>query len=310
MAVTITNDLLYYLVFSIWLITAFIVHYFIKSYTKPHETTVSNPPPAPPAFPFIGHLHLIGKVLPKSLQALSTRYGPLISIRLGASHCVVASNADVAKQIFKTQELNFCSRPEFGASEYFIYRGSRFILAQYGDYWRFMKKLCMTRLLSVPQLHKFVDVRDEEKIKLLESVMKCCVDGQICDIGGLLTTFTNNVICRMAMSTRCSGDVNEGLEIKEIVKTCLQLAGKVHVGDVLGPLKMFDFSGNGNKLMRALLKFDRILEKIINQHEENNLKGFDSNPRKDLMDILLEVYNDPNAELKLTRKDIKSFFLV
>ncbi|KAK1578631.1 hypothetical protein Q3G72_031862 [Acer saccharum] len=313
MAITNAGDMLYYLVFLIWFITALLVHYFMKSYSKPHHSTpqISNPPPpSPPALPIIGHLHLIGKVLPKSFQTLARRYGPLMQLRLGASTCVVASTADVAKEIFKNQELNFCSRPEFGSSEYFIYRGSRFVLAQYGDYWRFMKKLCMTRLLSVPQLNKFADVREEEKIKLVESVMKCCIQGHPCDLTTEFTTLTNNTICRMAMSTRCSGKDNEAEEIKGWIRTCLQLAGKVSVGDILGPLKIFDFSGNGNKLKSALLKYDRIVEKVLKEHEEKAVKGnFDPNQRKDLMDILLEVYNDPSAELKLTKKDIKSFFL-
>jgi hypothetical protein len=31
---------------------------------------------------------------------------------------------------------------------------------------------------------------------------------------------------------------------------------------------------------------------------------------KDLMDILLEVYHDKNAEIRITRKQMKTFFLV
>lgn len=309
MAITSASDILYYVMFLIWFITAFLIHSFIKTYLKPALFPISQPP-GPPALPFIGHLHLVGKVLPKSFQALARRYGPLMQLRLGASTCVVVSSADVAKEIFKTQELNFSSRPEFGSSEYFIYRGSRFVLAQYGDYWRFMKKLCMTRLLAVPQLDKFIDVREQEKMKLVESVMKCYKEGKPCDLSKELTTLTNNTICRMAMSTRCSGSHNDAEEIEGLIKTCLELAGKVSVGDVLGPLKIFDFSGNGKKLMAGLYKFDRIVERILKEHEEKALKGFDPDQRKDLTDILLEIYKDPTAELKITKKDIKSFLLV
>ncbi|KDP37372.1 hypothetical protein JCGZ_06826 [Jatropha curcas] len=159
----------YYPLFLIWFITAFLVHLFIKSFKPP---TQIHAPPSPPALPLIGHLHLIGSVLPKSFQELAGRYGPLMEIRLGASTCVVASNATAAKEIFKTHDLNFSSRPKFGSPEYFIYRGSRFVTAQYGDQWRFMKKLSMTKLLSVPQLDKFTNVCDEEKVKLVEPVLR------------------------------------------------------------------------------------------------------------------------------------------
>ncbi|KAJ6699919.1 FLAVONOID 3'-MONOOXYGENASE-RELATED [Salix purpurea] len=298
-----TADMFYYLLFLLWCVTALLVHFFIKTFLKSRRQ--NNLPPSPQALPVIGHLHLIGPVLAKSFQTLAIRYGPLMQIRLGASTCVVASNAVVAKEIFKTQDLNFSSRPEFGSSEYFIYRGSRFVTAQYGDYWRFMKKLCMTRLLSVPQLDKFTDVRDEEKVKLVESVMGCARDEKLCDLNCELTAFTNNTICRMTMSTRCSGSDTDADQIERLVKTCLQLAGKLSLGDILGPFRIFDFSGNGKKLVGALQTYDRLVERVLQEHEEKAEKGFEEGERKDLMDILLEIYNDPAAEIKLSKNDIK-----
>jgi len=265
-------------------------------------------PQSPPALPFIGHLHLIGKVLPVSFQSLAHKYGPLMEIRLGASKCVVVSSSSVAREIFKEQELNFSSRPEFGSAEYFKYRGSRFVLAQYGDYWRFMKKLCMTKLLAVPQLEKFADIREEEKLKLVDSVAKCCREGLPCDLSSQFIKYTNNVICRMAMSTRCSGTDNEAEEIRELVKKSLELAGKISVGDVLGPLKVMDFSGNGKKLVAVMEKYDLLVERIMKEREAKAKKK--DGTRKDILDILLETYRDPTAEMKITRNDMKSFLLV
>ncbi|KAL9361533.1 hypothetical protein Peur_044318 [Populus x canadensis] len=302
-----TTDMFYYLLFLLWFVTALLAHFFIKTFLR--SRSQNNLPPSPPALPVIGHLHLIGSVLAKSFQTLAVRYGPLMQIRLGASTCVVASNAVVAKEIFKTQDINFSSRPEFGSSEYFIYRGSRFVTAQYGDYWRFMKKLCMTRLLSVPQLEKFTDILDEEKVKLVESVMGRAREGKLCDLSGEFTALTNNTICRMTMSTRCSGSNNDADQIERLVKTCLQLAGKLSLGDILGPFKIFDFSGNGKKLVGALQAYDRLVERIFKEHEEKANKGFEEGERKDFMDILLEIYNDPTAEIKLSKNDIKSFLL-
>ncbi|KAF3442604.1 hypothetical protein FNV43_RR16520 [Rhamnella rubrinervis] len=300
---TIASDIFYYFLFFIWLITAFLVHYFIKTIIK-RTTPMVKAPPSPKALPIIGHLHLISSVLPKSFQNLARRHGPLMQLRLGASTCVVVSNADVAKEIFKTQELNFSSRPEFGSSEYFIYRGSRFVTAQYGDYWRFMKKLCMTRLLAVPQLDRSVEIREQELVKLLESVKTRAREGEAFDLSRGLTRLTNNTICRMAMSTRCSGTDNEAEKIHKVVKDCLMLAGKLSTGDILGPLKVLDFSGNGKKLVSALNYFDQLVEKIMKEHEDKASSG-----AQDLTDILLEIYRDPKAELKLSRNDIKSFLL-
>ncbi|CAN1773071.1 3,9-dihydroxypterocarpan 6A-monooxygenase [Linum perenne] len=311
-----TTYTLYYPFFFIWLTTAFLSFFLAKALKRRRIKTPSGaPPPSPPALPIVGHLHLIGRGLPKSFQALAQTYGPLIQIRMGFSTCVVASNDAVAKQIFKAQDLNFSSRPEFGSSEYFIYRGSRFVTAQYGEYWRFMKKLSMTRLLSVPQLRLFADVVDDEKVRLVMSAARCADDGSLFDLSSAFTKLTNNTICRMAMSTRCSGTNKDAEEIAGLVKTCLQLAGRLSVGDILGPFQFLDyFSGTGKKLIGALTKYDRIVSRVIKEHEEKALtfEGDLKNGevwRKDVLDILLETCNDPTAEIKLSQNDIKSFLL-
>ena len=113
---------------------------------------------------------------------------------------------------------------------------------------------------------------------------------------------------RMAMSTRCSGTDNEAEEIRELVKKSLELAGKISVGDVLGPLKVMDFSGNGKKLVAVMEKYDLLVERIMKEREAKAKKK--DGTRKDILDILLETYRDPTAEMKITRNDMKSFLLV
>ncbi|RDY01615.1 Cytochrome P450 93A3, partial [Mucuna pruriens] len=265
-------------------------------------------PPSPPTLPIIGHLHLLGSVIPKSFQELARLYGPLIQLRLGASTCVVVSNAQVAKQVMKTHDLNFCYRPQFGSSEYFLYKGSAFITAPYGPYWRFMKKLCVTQLLSSSQLGRFVHIREDEIEKLLKSLMASSTQGQASDLTFHLTALTNNVMCRMAMSTTCFDKVNDAQEIHGLVREFLHVGAKLSMGEVLGPFGKLDLFGYGKKLVKIVDKFDQVLERILEEHQERNS---DSCPGQtgDMMDILLQVYKDPNAEVRLTRNDIKAFFL-
>lgn len=87
------------------------------------------------------------------------------------------------------------------------------------------------------------------------------------------------------------------------------LAGKLSLGDILGPLKVFDFSGNGKKFVKTLKRFDGLVERIMKEHEAANNGGGDAETKRDLLDILLEIYKDPNAEMKITRNDVKSFLL-
>lgn len=306
-----TADVLFLFCFLIssWFLSTILCK-SIKNYV--HFGTKLRPPPSPPALPIIGNLHLTGSVLSKSLHNLAHKHGPIIQLHLGASTCYVVSDAMIAKEILKTNELNFISRPEFDCSDNNIYRGSGFVTAPYNTYWRFMKKLCMTRLLATSQLNQLVHVREEEIMKLVDSLINISREGKSCNLKQEFITMTNNVICRMAMSTRCvEDDANEAKEVKELVNQIVVLGGKLSAGNILGPLAKLDLFGHGRQLRNALEKFDRLVEKIIKEHEDQReMKDMEGSGWRDLMDILLAISGDSNAEMNLTRKDIKAFFLV
>lgn len=76
----------------------------------------------------------------------------------------------------------------------------------------------------------------------------------------------------------------------------------------MGPLRVLDFSGNGKKLVAVMEKYDLLVEKIMKERETMVMKT--EGMRKDILDILLETYRDPSAEMKITRNDMKSFLLV
>lgn len=288
---------------ALLIFTLLILKFLISIRTTTRSSKVGSPPPSPPSLPIIGHLHLLGSVIPKSFQTLANLYGPLIQLRLGASICVVVSNAKVAKQVMKTHDLNFCYRPQFGSSDYFLYKSSYFITAPYGPYWRFMKKLCATQLLSSSQLGRFMHIREQEIEKLLKSLVVCSCEGKSTDLSLDLTGLTNNILCRMAMNTTCFDDAGE---IQCLVRDFLHVGAKLSMGEVLGPLRKLDLFGYGKKLRKIVGKFDKILERIMMEHEEKNTESCQG----DMMDILLQVYRNPNAEVSLTRNDIKAFFLV
>lgn len=71
-----------------------------------------------------------------------------MQIRIGSSHFLVASDLDTARQILKTNDVEFASKFVFAPSHYNIYEDAEFVNAPYGPYWRFMKKLCMTKLFA------------------------------------------------------------------------------------------------------------------------------------------------------------------
>ncbi|KAH0720093.1 hypothetical protein KY284_005123 [Solanum tuberosum] len=164
----------------------------------------------------------------------------------------------------------------------------------------------MTEILSAQQISKFADVRKEEMMKVLEFLVKFSEQGDACDVGIQLMAMTNNLICRLSMSTRTSTNVDESAEIREIAKGIVLLAGQLGLGEIFGPLKKYDLLGAGKKAKALLLKFDKFMDGIIKKHEDERRVG--GKERRDMMDILLEIADDENAEMKLTSNGIKGLF--
>ncbi|KAG2671543.1 hypothetical protein I3760_13G002300 [Carya illinoinensis] len=302
------TDTQYYLFcFFVWIFSTLLLRSLIR---KPNNQEPAigdlHLPPSPPALPLIGHLHLLGLTLYKSLHKLSLQYGPLLYLRLGPSRTLlVVSSASMATEVFKVNDLVFSDRPTIAFADELPkdVGGVGFFSAPYGEYWRFMRKLSMTQLLGARQIEQSRSIRQEEIARLLHSVLESADRGEVVDLGAELMKLTNNSTCRLAMSTRVSGENSEAEQIRELVKNSLQLASKVCFGDVLGPFKKLSFWLYGKQVADMDKRYDEILERIWKEHEE--ISGKKEN--EDLMDILLKVYKDDKAEFKMTRRHIKAF---
>ncbi|KAF5474086.1 hypothetical protein F2P56_006019 [Juglans regia] len=303
-AVDFTN---YCYLFFFWIIATLVWSSFVRKFVY-FRSNIRHPP-SPPALPFIGHLYLLSSKLPKSFETLAKRYGPLMQIRIGDTNFLVASEASLAKEILKTHDVDFASKYQFGGGQNLIYKDLSFINCPYGTYWRFMKKLCVTKLFAGPQIDRFILIREQETLKLLKSLINRASNGEASDLSMELSTLTNNMICRMAMGKKWSENPNLPMEIKNLVRAIMGSGAKLGFIEVFGPLSRFDISGYGKKLRDALWAFDRVLEQIMKDYETMEMKDGTGEGKKDVMDILLETYRDPNAELKLTKEQIRFFFL-
>ncbi|WOL20707.1 Cytochrome P450 [Canna indica] len=267
-------------------------------------------PPSPIGLPIIGHLHLVAPIPHQALHKLSMRYGDLIHLRLGSVPCVVASSAEVAKKLLRTNDLSFSDRPQSKAVSYLTYGSSDFSFAPYGPYWRFVKKLCVSELLGVRTLHQLLPTRREEIVALMKTLHDKSLEGKAIDMGGELIRLTNNVISRMMMSRRCLVSDGEFEEVRKLVKEVAELTGKFNLADYIGLCKNLDLQGLNRRIEDVHRRFDGMMEKILKDKEEVRRKMKETGSMaKDLLDILIDISEDATAEVRLTKENIKAFVL-
>jgi hypothetical protein len=279
-------------------------------------------PPSPWSLPVIGHLHLVRPPVHRTFRDLAARLGPLMHIRLGSTHCVVASSADVACELIRTHEGKISERPLTAVARQFAYGSDGFAFAPYSPHWRFMKRLCMSELLGPRTVEQLRPVRRAGLVSLLQSVLLASSSSSEVDLTGALIQLSNTSIIRMMAST-VPASVTE--EAQVLVKAVAELVGAFNVEDYISVCRGWDLQGLGRRAADVHRRFDALMEDMITHKEEarqaRRMRGDGgeqaekkaSTPleSKDLLDILLDKMEDEAAaEVKLTRQKIKAFFIV
>ena len=274
-------------------------------------------PPSPRALPIIGHLHLLGPLIHHSFHELSSRYGPLLYLKLGSVPCIVASTPELAKQLLKANDLAFSSRPNSIAVDHLTYN-SAFAFAPNGPYWKFIKKLVTTELLGNRTLNQFLSIRTKELHQFIRLLVKKAEAGERVNVTDELLKLTSNIISQMMLSIRCSGTDSQAEDARTLAREVTKIFGEFNISDFIWFCRNLDLQGFRKRFEDVHRRYDALLEKIITGREELRKRKesremtFDEGDHdvKDILDILLDGLENKNLEITLTRNHIKALVLV
>jgi cytochrome P450 len=265
----------------------------------------------------IGSLGVLAGALPphRVLAALAARYGPLMHLRLGSYHAVVASSAETARLVLKTHDLALADRPPTTAGEITSYGYQGIVHTPYGAYWRMARKLCATELFSARRVESFERVRAEEMRALVRGLFRCA--GSAVAVREHVSGATLRNILRMAVGEKWSGCYGsaEGEAFRRTLDEAFAVTGAVsNVGEWVPWLGWLDVQGCARRMKRLLELHDRFYENIVNEHEERRRRSGDGDGEfvaSDLVDVLLRLAEEdshkPDSEAKLTRVSVKAF---
>lgn len=269
-----------------------------------------NLPPGPKPWPIIGNLNLIGHLPHQSIHHLSLKYGPLMQLQFGSFPVIVGSSVEMAKQILKTQDLIFASRPKTAAGKYTTYNNSNITWSPYGAYWRQARKMCLMELFSARRLDSFEYIRVEETQALLRGLF--AASGGTVLLKDHLSTVSLNVISRMVLGKKYTEETESETpivtpdEFKKMMDELFLLNGVLNIGDSIPWIGFLDLQGYVRRMKALSRKLDRFLEHVLDEHNERR-KGVEDYVTKDMVDVLLQLADDPNLDVKLTRTGVKAF---
>ncbi|XP_049395444.1 premnaspirodiene oxygenase-like [Solanum stenotomum] len=281
--------------FSLFLFVCFL---FLLIKWKNSNSKTKRLPPGPWKLPLIGSMfHLLGGLPHQVLRDLAKKYGPIMHLQLGEVSLVVVTSPDMAKQVLKSHDIAFASRPKLLAAEILFYNASDIVFSPYGDYWRQMRKICIMELLSAKNVKSFNSIRQDEVLHMIEFFRLST--GETVNATKKFYQFASSMTCRSAFGKV----LKEQDELILLIKKLSRFLEGFDMADIFPSLKFLHvLRGMKDKIMDAHHELDAILENIINEHKNNGELGGEGN----LVATLLRLMKEGGFQFPITKDNIKA----
>ncbi|PSS08394.1 Cytochrome P450 CYP736A12 like [Actinidia chinensis var. chinensis] len=253
---------------------------------------------------------MLGHLPHRSLQNLAKKYGPIMSMKLGSKPAIIVSSPEAAELFLKTHDILFASRPKIQASDIISYGSRGLVFSEYGPFWRNIRKLCTSELLSVAKIDSYVGTRKEE-VEVLVGRLTAARE-VVVDVTEVVERLIEDMTCRM-MFGRCGDD---RFDLTSVIHEGVTLMGAFNVADFVPFLGPFDLQGLTPRLKASSKAIDDILEIIIDDHvHKQEAKATNKmKQHEDFVDVMLSLINQSSSihdELpySIDRMNIKAIIL-
>ncbi|KAF8404305.1 hypothetical protein HHK36_009188 [Tetracentron sinense] len=249
-------------------------------------------PPGPIGLPVVGSLFQVGKRPHESLAKLANTHGPLMTVQLGFVTTVVASSADMAKEILQKHDQAFSGRtvPDSvtGQADYDV--SVAWIPTE--PRWRKLRKLCNTQIFTTQRLDALQGLRHQMVEEMISYVKEA--DGAV-NIGRLVFANSLNLLSNTIFSVDIADYKSEAVqEFKDVVWSIMENDGKPNIADFFPWLKPLDPQGIRRNAKVAYDRLHAICDDFIDRRLQRTESGL---PRSgDFLDALLDYSHENGSE--------------
>ncbi|KAH7674741.1 Cytochrome P450 B-class protein [Dioscorea alata] len=238
------------------------------------------------------------------------KHGPLMFLKLGQVPTLVVSSSEMARKIMKTHDLIFASRPVLKASHTVLYGNNDLALAPYGEYWRQMRKICVTHLLSMRRVQLFQAAREKEVAHLMDKIVFHASSHPLkaLNMSQVLFCFTNDMLCRAILGEFSRDQEGRNEIFLEMIEENMILFSGFNLDDYFPSIGwLTSLLGFDERAKRNFRRWDGVLSKMIEEHK--NKKDGDHLKDEDFVDILLSLKKDAAVDFNLNDEHIKALLV-
>ncbi|XP_038906737.1 probable (S)-N-methylcoclaurine 3'-hydroxylase isozyme 2 [Benincasa hispida] len=244
-------------------------------------------PPGPKPWPILGNLLQIGQNAHISMTQFANIYGPLISLKLGAQHLVVASSPAAATAILKTQDSLLSARyilqmtPDRALNDHC----SLVFSPECGHRWKNLRSICKANMFTAKAIESQACLREQKMKDLVEFLDS--KQGSVVEIKDLVFTSVFNTLSNLIFSRDLLGFVGDGFNgIKGPFKNLMDLGLTPNLADFYPLLRSFDLQGLRKKAAIYKNQVDSLWGILIKERRE--IHGQQGSSSSDFLDVLIQ----------------------
>jgi hypothetical protein len=214
---------------------------------------------------------------------------------------IIISNAEMAFQVLNIHDGDFASRPSSIIGKYLTFEYSNLTFAPYGDNYRLLRKICVTKLLTRTRLKTFELMRQEEVACMVENILKHNQEGKLVKMRPIFHQLTYDNMCRMMFGKYL--DCVFKKEFDDLTDCVTKIGSKFNISDLIPILKPFDVQGIEKQLKHMRNRMENSLSKILNEYR---------NKKKMVVDSIVPNFVETllNYDEKLDERSIMGVLLV
>jgi cytochrome P450 len=237
-------------------------------------------------------------------------------LKFGELPVVVASTPEAAKEVMRTHDAIFSTRPLSSGIKTVTKDGPGIVWAPYGDHWRQLRKICAMELLGARRVQSLRPAREEEALRLVRAVASSFSSTAagaappVVDLGRLVAMYVADASLHAILGRRFK--VEDRDTFVRYVDEGVRLAGG------FTPRDLFPSSWLARALSRRAVReveayresLFAFVDGVLGEHLEQRRSTEEEEEEEDLIDVLLRIQKEGNLQFPLTMKIIEAVIFV